>query len=532
MTGRKLPTSVLPSVDPGTTLPPRSLGGLISISLFWFAVNFHWTALSVFIEPPQIISLLYRTAPGTTSLSRTAWVNDNKALALAVVVGPGLIVALIANPLFGLLSDHTSSRFGRRRPYILGGTALNIAGLATMAFLPTILLKDGSGTVLSPALLALTGGLMLTQLGNNAAAAPFHALLPDLVPAQQRGTASGIMGLAYWFGIISSGALPFIFAFDYSKLLDGTVTYSDLQQQILLAYCVIAAVMTLMALLTVISVREQPWHSNQRSGMYGIRGMAKTHTVRELIITIAAVVGGVALLAAMLRTLHIASSADSVQVLQLAGVVIAAIGAARAFDFRLHRNPDFSWVLATRFLMMMGISILQPFAQYYLRDVAHVDPSTGASEFLILLTIGATVSGVFGGWASDRVGRKRMVYISGGFTSLASAAFALAPYIVPGHVFALVLGAGAVFGLSFGMYITVDWALLTDVLPNEATFARDMGVWNISLTVPQVLAVVFGAWLLTWFSYSSLGYSALFMCLTVFAVLGTVTVRNIKGVRQ
>src|SRR5215469_18414243 len=127
MNARKLAAGVLPSAESGTTLPPRSLGGLISISLFWFAVNFHWTALSVFIEPPQIISLLYRTAPVTTSLSRTAWVNDNKALALAIVVGPGLIVALIANPLFGLLSDRTSSRFGRRRPYILGGTALNIA---------------------------------------------------------------------------------------------------------------------------------------------------------------------------------------------------------------------------------------------------------------------------------------------------------------------------------------------------------------------------------------------------------------------
>jgi MFS family permease len=531
MKGRGLATSVLPSAGPGTTLPSRSLGGLISISLFWFALNFHWAALPVFIEPPQIISLLYRSAPVTTTLSRTAWVNDHKALALAVVVGPGLIVALIANPLFGLLSDYTPGCFGRRRPYILGGTALNIAGLASMALLPNALLQD-RGAAVSPAILALTAGLMLTQLGNNAAAAPFHALLPDLVPAQQRGLASGIMGLAYWLGIISSSILPFIFALDYSKLLDGMVTYGDLQQQILLAYCVVASVMVVMALLTITFVREEPWQSSQLSGKHGISGIVKTHTVRDLIIVATAVVGGVALLAAILSMFHVAFSADSVQVLQLAGVVIAAIGAMRAFDFRLRRNPDFSWMLATRFLMMMGISILQPFAQYYLRDVAHVDPSTGASDFLILLTIGATISVLFGGWASDRIGRKRMVYISGGLSSLVGAAFVLAPYLVPGHVFALTLGAGTVFGLSFGTYISVDWALLTDVLPNAATFARDMGIWNISLVVPQVLAVVFGAWILTWFGYSSIGYSALFVCLTVFAVLGTVTVRNIIGVQR
>jgi hypothetical protein len=330
------------------------------------------------------------------------------------------------------------------------------------------------------------------------------------------------MGLAYWLGIVGSSALPFIFTLDYGKLLDGTVTYNALQQQILLAYGAIVIVMLLMAMATVIFVQEEPWHA--------IPGSRNTPTVRVLLITVAAAGGGVGLLATLLQLLHVPFSASSVQVLQLAGVVIAAVGAARAFRFRPREHPDFSWVLATRFLMMIGISILQPFAQYYLRDVAHVDPSTGASDFLILLTIGATLSVLVGGWASDHVGRKRMVYLSGGFSALVGAAFVLAPYFVPEHVFALTLAAGAVFGLGFGMYISVDWALLTDVLPNEATFARDMGVWNIVVVVPQVLAIVGGAWLLTWLGYDTFGYSALFVCFTIFAVLGALTVRNIKGV--
>ena len=171
-------------------LPKRSLGGLIAISIFWFALNFHWAALPLILLPSQITGLLLREAPAGTVASQASWVTAHSGLALAVVVAPGLIVALLANPLFGLLSDRTPGRFGRRRPYVLAGTLVNVAGLAGMALLPTMLVGSHSGNILSPGLLALMGGLMLVQLANNSAAAPFHALLPDLVPEEQRGKAS------------------------------------------------------------------------------------------------------------------------------------------------------------------------------------------------------------------------------------------------------------------------------------------------------------------------------------------------------
>jgi uncharacterized membrane protein len=128
-----------------------------------------------------------------------------------------------------------------------------------------------------------------------------------------------------------------------------------------------------------------------------------------------------------------------------------------------------------------------------------------------------------------------MVYISGTFMAVVGVAFVLAPYLLPGYVLQLALGAALVFGLGFGAYISVDWALVADVLPSEATFARDMGVWNIALTLPQVLAVVFGGWLLALgvsIHQSSLGYTLLFVWFVVFCALGTVTVRFIRGVKR
>ena len=223
-------------------------------------------------------------------------------------------------------------------------------------------------------------------------------------------------------------------------------------------------------------------------------------------------------------------------VVQLLAVVVAGIGAAYAFDFRPRRDPDFSWVVLTRMLVMMGVYMVQNFLQYYMQDVAGSKNPTGDTTlFIVILTVTALIASLIAGRASDRFGRKRMVYISGSFMAVVGAAFVLAPYLVPGHVLTLALGAAAIFGLGYGAYVSVDWALVADVLPSEATYARDMGVWNIGLTIPQVLAAIFGGALLALgagLGSKQLGYSFLFVSFVVFCVLGTVTVRYIKGVKQ
>src|SRR5262249_40911898 len=87
---------------------------------------------------------------------------------------------------------------------------------------------------------------------------------------------------------------------------------------------------------------------------------------------------------------------------------------------------------------------------------------------------------------SDRHGRKFMVYISGGLQALVVAVF-----IIPVS-FELAVLMGIVFGIGYGAYQAVDWALASDVLPSEHDYARDMGVWHIAFTLPQVLATPIG----------------------------------------
>ncbi|HST87323.1 MAG TPA: MFS transporter, partial [Ktedonobacterales bacterium] len=154
--GASVPTAA------SVALPRRSTGQLVAISIFWFALNFHWAALPIFIIPAQVFGLLLREAPGATLAERAAFVSDPRiALAQTLVQAPGLIVALLGNPYFGLLSDRTRGRLGRRRPYILGGTALNVVGLLLMALLPDLFVRPGSNSIFTPSLLILMVALMV-----------------------------------------------------------------------------------------------------------------------------------------------------------------------------------------------------------------------------------------------------------------------------------------------------------------------------------------------------------------------------------
>ncbi|WP_406214274.1 MFS transporter [Streptomyces decoyicus] len=106
----------------------------------------------------------------------------HKETSLAVVASLGALVALLANPLAGRLSDRTTSRFGRRRPWLIGGVLGGTFGLAIMALIPSIA--------------AVAAGWCLAQLCFNATIAALAASVPEQVPAPQRGMVSGVVGFS------------------------------------------------------------------------------------------------------------------------------------------------------------------------------------------------------------------------------------------------------------------------------------------------------------------------------------------------
>lgn len=122
----------------------------------------------------------------------------DRGAALGQVLSVGALLAMLGNPVFGALSDRTTSRFGRRRPWLIGGMLAGLGGLAVVAVgtnVPTLLL-----------------GWALAQLGINAALAALTSCIPDLIPPHQMGRVSGMVGMTTPFAIIAGSAMAQAFS--------------------------------------------------------------------------------------------------------------------------------------------------------------------------------------------------------------------------------------------------------------------------------------------------------------------------------
>lgn len=113
---------------------------------------------------------------------------DGATGAAAVLGGFGALFATVANVVFGRLSDRTTSRFGRRRIWIVAGTVIMTGAFLVMA--------------LAPSLLVATIGWSLAQLGANMALAPFITTIADQVPSFQRGKITAAIGIMQNVGIL------------------------------------------------------------------------------------------------------------------------------------------------------------------------------------------------------------------------------------------------------------------------------------------------------------------------------------------
>lgn len=83
-------------------------------------------------------------------------------------------------------------------------------------------------------------------------------------------------------------------------------------------------------------------------------------------------------------------------------------------------------------------------------------------------------------------------------------------------------------GIGFGAYMSVDAALMTEVLPSEDKAAgKDLGILNVATNIPQAMSPAIAAIIIT----SVGGYSMLFVFAIVFVVLAAVAIVPIRGVK-
>ena len=191
---------------------------------------------------------------------------------------------------------------------------------------------------------------------------------------------------------------------------------------------------------------------------------------------------------------------------------------------------DFAWVIFTRMMVTGGVAAVAYFLSPFFENVVKVsNPDQFTSIWLGIAFAAMILPGLFGGAASDRHGRKPFVYAAGAL-QIAVAAYFIIFY--PTQIW-VVLVLAVVYGLGYGLYVAVDWALACDTVPDRAKSAKDMGLFHVGQTLPNSIVPAIEGVLIAYFNShaANSGYRVAFASVVVFFLLGTVFVTRIRSVR-
>ncbi len=190
------------------------------------------------------------------------------------------------------------------------------------------------------------------------------------------------------------------------------------------------------------------------------------------------------------------------------------------------RHNNFMLVLITRFAVMMGLTLFMTFIEYYFANVAQETNFVQATAIVALLAlVGAIFSAFALGIYSDRVRRAPVVSAATICMALASLALVIAPGSFPLWIL------GLIFGVGYGAYTSVDWALAIDSMPSLHTIGKDMAIWGASSNLPSIIAPAMGSLIILEVSIAAstaLGYRLIFAVATLFLLLGAVLVLKIR----
>lgn len=197
---------------------------------------------------------------------------------------------------------------------------------------------------------------------------------------------------------------------------------------------------------------------------------------------------------------------------------------AQAFWVNPVKYPAFGWAFLGRFLFLTGFFPLKVYLLYILQDYVGLgDEAVGTLPAMGLAAmVGAAIGTPLAGWLSDRLNVTRpLIYIC----SAMMVAALLIPMFSPTYMGMIVYSA--VIGAGFGGFASVDYVLITKVLPSLDDAGKDLGIINMTTTLSQTLGVGLAGTIVS----QTNNYGVLFPMGILFITLGAVCVALIRGVR-
>ena len=347
--------------------------------------------------------------------------------------------------------------------------------VGTLGACLTLLFFPGART-----LVALLAVFLLIQFWVNMASGPYQGLMPDRIPAHKHGAAASWMGAASLIGRIG-----------------GPIAASILLRP-----------------------EIQNWLAPRAAWLSVLddnRGLS-------LLTLIFIVVLAVAMVATLFTVRETPLDADTPKV---------GIGATLSGIIKvpLRPYPSFVWLMISRLGIMLGVYTVSFCLLYYIRDTLGFKgegESLGVlTKFLLISTVAGVIGTIPAGILSDRLGKKPILYFANSVCMASGLAFALSSNLTMAY------GAAAIFGIGFGAFSAVDWALACNLLPPDAP-AKYLGLWGISDTLSQVVAPLLAGPLAFWLNGSlggGAGYRALMLLALVYFALGTLAIRWIREKR-
>lgn len=265
-----------------------------------------------------------------------------------VIMAMDNVLALFMLPFFGMLSDKSHSRLGKRTPYILGGTA---AAVLLMNLLP---FADRTANL---TLFVVTLGLLLIAMGTYRS--PAVALMPDVTPKPLRSKGNAVINLMGALGnVFTLGVTVFL----VTKDLNGREDYT-------LLFAAVALLMVISVVVLLITIRENKLTKE-------IADLEKTEETQ-------------------------AQSSPP----------LGTDGSPKGFSsLSPELRRSLLLILASVFLWFMGYSAVTTAFTKYAKEMWQYDLG-GSSQLLMIATIGAVLSYLPVGMLSTKFGRKRMIQI-------------------------------------------------------------------------------------------------------------------------
>ena len=346
--------------------------------------------------------------------------------------------------------------------------------ILTLLFLP--------GIGFSGSYLTLFITYCLLQVSSNTAQGPYQAFIPDLVPEGKRGRASGVKTLLEFVGgLVVVRLIAYLMDRYFIEQGGPWLGY---------ALAILGIVLLGTMLTTILTVKERP----------GIGGPRPP------------------LLAAVYRNFKVSIKTHPNYAWFLISRLVLFI----------KQHPDFVWFLVSRLLILMAFSALQKFALYFFMDVVGI-PSPAAVTADLLIVVGACMlAAVYpAGRLSDKVGRKRIVVSSGLVGALGMMLLFFS------HSYVYIMLCGAILGLSFGAFMSTNWALATDLVP-KGEEGRYLGLTNLATAGGSALTLFIIGPMIDFFNADSpgLGYQAMFLVCFTCLVVGSLLVLKIKRQAQ